>query len=115
MYGFGVAVLRVLYEEDHQEGDDGRARVDDELPSVAELEERAGDAPDDDDARGEREGGGASRGARRPLGEAREPRVRFGRSHKGLSEGGGSLGARAEGLAAKFSMRRRGGGRVYSK
>ena len=29
-----VAVLRVLDQENHQEGDDGRAGVDDELPGV---------------------------------------------------------------------------------
>jgi hypothetical protein len=41
--------LRILDEEDHQEGDYGRARVDDELPSVRVSRERPGDCPDDHD------------------------------------------------------------------
>jgi len=32
-----------LNEEDHQEGDDGGARIDDELPGVAEAEDRSRD------------------------------------------------------------------------
>lgn len=32
MEGFGVAVLGVLDEEDHEEGDDGGGGIDDELP-----------------------------------------------------------------------------------
>lgn len=35
---FGISVLGVLNEEHHEKRDDGRARVDDQLPSVAELE-----------------------------------------------------------------------------
>src|SRR4051794_10078231 len=34
-----VAVLRVLDQEDHQEGDDGRAGVDDQLPGVRPFED----------------------------------------------------------------------------
>src|SRR6266404_3919623 len=34
---FGIAVLRVLNEEHHQERDDGRARVDNELPGIGEM------------------------------------------------------------------------------
>ena len=41
----GVAVLRVLDQEHHQERDDRRAGVDDQLPGVAEAEERPGDEP----------------------------------------------------------------------
>ena len=33
-----VAILRRLYQEDHQERDDGCARIDYELPCVAEVE-----------------------------------------------------------------------------
>ena len=43
-----IPVLGVLDEEDHQKGDDGRAGIDHELPSVAEVEKRAGNDPDDD-------------------------------------------------------------------
>jgi hypothetical protein len=42
-----VAVLRVLNEEDDEEGEDGRPRVDDEAPSVGEMEQRARCGPDD--------------------------------------------------------------------
>ena len=52
----GVPVLRVLDQEDHQERDDGRSRVDDELPGIAESEERSGDDPDQDNGDGQREG-----------------------------------------------------------
>ena len=48
LHDLGVAVLRVLNEEHHEEGDDGRAGVDDELPGVREAEERPGRRPDDD-------------------------------------------------------------------
>lgn len=46
--GQSIPVLGVLDEEDHQKGDDGRAGIDHELPSVAEVEKRAGNDPDDD-------------------------------------------------------------------
>jgi len=46
--GSRVTVLRVLEEEDHQEGYDGRASVDDELPCVGVVEEGACDRPGDD-------------------------------------------------------------------
>ena len=39
--GFAVAVLRVLDEKDHQEGDNGGASVNDELPCVRIVEEFA--------------------------------------------------------------------------
>ncbi len=71
--GAGVAVLGVLDEEDHQEGDDGGAGVDDELPGVGVVEDGAGERPGDDDQAGRdkgplgaHEGGGLS-------GEAAEP------------------------------------------
>src|SRR5690349_5843221 len=41
-----VPVLAVLDEKYQQERDDGRAGIDDELPSVRVAEERARDAPD---------------------------------------------------------------------
>src|SRR5437870_9998173 len=46
----GVAILCILNKKHHQEGDDGRGGVDDQLPSVTELEDRSGDDPDRDDA-----------------------------------------------------------------
>ena len=51
-----VAVLGVLDQEHHQEGDDRRAGVDDELPGVGEAEDRPADRPDDDDRAAEDEG-----------------------------------------------------------
>src|SRR5437667_12881800 len=41
----GVAVLRVLDEEDHQKRDDRRRGVDDELPGIAESKKRTGGCP----------------------------------------------------------------------
>ena len=43
-----VAVLRVLDQEHHQECHDGRAGVNHQLPSIAVLEYRSGQDPDDD-------------------------------------------------------------------
>ena len=42
----GVTVLGVLDEENHQEGDDRRTGIDDELPGVREMKERAAGGPD---------------------------------------------------------------------
>ena len=39
------SILRILNEENHQKRDDSRARVDYELPSIGEMEERTGDRP----------------------------------------------------------------------
>lgn len=55
-----VLVLRPLNQKDHQEGDDGRAGVDHELPRVGEPEDRSGDGPRDDDRRCRGETGGAA-------------------------------------------------------
>ena len=43
MNGAGVAILRVLDQEHHEEGDDGRAGIDDELPGIRVVEVRARD------------------------------------------------------------------------
>ena len=40
MHCLRVAILRVLNKKNHQEGDDGRPRIYDELPGIAEIEER---------------------------------------------------------------------------
>ena len=45
LHGFGVAVLRALDQEHHEERDDRGARVDHELPGIAPVEERAADRP----------------------------------------------------------------------
>jgi hypothetical protein len=48
--------LRMLDQEHHQKGHDGRAGVDQQLPRIAIAEDRAGDAPDDNDRDGGDEG-----------------------------------------------------------
>src|SRR5258708_1119172 len=42
----GVSILRVLDEKDHKESNDGGAGVNDELPGVRKMEERAACSPD---------------------------------------------------------------------
>jgi oligopeptide/dipeptide ABC transporter ATP-binding protein len=71
--GFGVLVLRALNQEDHEEGDDRGAGIDDELPGIAVVEQRTGHRPGDDDDDGEEERGGATTGERRAFGKPREP------------------------------------------
>src|SRR6266702_3607904 len=46
---FSIAVLCVLNEKYHQEGDDGRAGINDKLPCVRKMKRRPGRAPDHDD------------------------------------------------------------------
>ena len=46
MEGFGVTVLSVLNEKDHQERNDRRARIHDELPRVREVKEWTTHSPD---------------------------------------------------------------------
>src|SRR5262245_1230632 len=45
MHGFGVTVLRVLNQKHHEERDDCRGGVDDQLPGVREMKSRSGDQP----------------------------------------------------------------------
>src|SRR5262249_5064413 len=54
--GARVLVLGALDQEGHQERDDGRAGVDDELPCIREVEERSGEPPRDDNGEGDGEG-----------------------------------------------------------
>jgi len=44
--GVTIAILGILNQKYHQERDDRRACVDDQLPRVAELKYRPCDAPD---------------------------------------------------------------------
>jgi hypothetical protein len=60
-----ISVLGVLDEEHHEERHDGRSRVDHELPRVREVEERARDAPHDDDGERADERPGATHAVRR--------------------------------------------------
>jgi len=66
MNRFRIAVLRILDQEHHEEGDNGGAGVNDQLPRIRVMKGGAGYAPDDDygDRRAERprraEGPGSS-------------------------------------------------------
>ena len=46
--GVSIAILGVLNNEHHEKGEDRRAGVDDQLPGIAEPEDRARDGPNDD-------------------------------------------------------------------
>jgi hypothetical protein len=67
--GVAIAVLGILNQKYHQERDDRRAGVYDQLPRVAELEYRARHAPDYDDQSGDDECHRIAGGSCRPLGE----------------------------------------------
>src|SRR5688572_6766612 len=79
---FRVAVLRALDEEHHQEGDDGRAGVDDELPGVAEAKQGAGQRPHEHDAQRHHECRRAAGGVGRSFCEPSEPGPGFRRPHQ---------------------------------
>src|SRR6478609_8617008 len=59
-----ISRLSILQYENHQERDDGRSRVDDELPRLGEIENRAGSRPDCDEYDRKHE----CRGPTRPFG-----------------------------------------------
>ena len=40
VHGFCIAILGILNQEHHEEGDDGGSCVDDQLPRIAKAEER---------------------------------------------------------------------------
>ena len=46
MHGFGVTILSVLNQEYHQEGDNGRGGVDDQLPRVGKMKSGTSEEPD---------------------------------------------------------------------
>ena len=48
MKRLSVPTLSVLHQEDHQERDDRRSRVEDQLPGIRPPEEWAGYGPHDD-------------------------------------------------------------------
>src|SRR5882762_628138 len=61
MHRFGIAVLRVLNQKYHEECDDGRCRVDDELPRVGKVKGWAGHDPDQDGKHGRSKSPGAAK------------------------------------------------------
>jgi hypothetical protein len=70
--GRAVAILRILDQEDHQERDDRRAGVDDQLPGVGIIENRAGDSPGDHDAGRDHECQRSPGGLGCPIGDVAE-------------------------------------------
>src|SRR4029078_1724785 len=78
MHGGGVAVLRVLDHEHHQEGDDGGRGVDHEVPGVAEAEERPEHRPYNDAGERQQEGERTPGDMGYPLGEMHEPELTVG-------------------------------------
>jgi hypothetical protein len=65
MNGFGIAVLGVLNQKHHEEGNNRRSGVDDELPGVGEMKSRPSEAPHGDDEHGSGKGPGAAENNRR--------------------------------------------------
>src|ERR687885_1632596 len=70
-----VPILGVLNKEHHEESDDGRARVYDQLPGVTEPEYGAGNSPNQDDKHGSNESSRVSCSMGSPLSKAGEQRV----------------------------------------
>ena len=52
MHRFGVAVLGVLNQKHHQEGNDGSSSVDDQLPGIGKMKCWTGEKPDQDHEHG---------------------------------------------------------------
>jgi hypothetical protein len=71
--GERVLVLGALNQKHHQERDNGRSSVDDELPGVREVKDRPQDSPPDDDGQRARERGRAAGPARDDCGQILEP------------------------------------------
>ncbi|MNP10637.1 hypothetical protein D3C76_1027930 [compost metagenome] len=67
-----VAVLGVLDQEHHQEGDDGGRGVDHQLPGVVEVEQRPGNRPSQDQQAGHAKGHRPAGTVGQPLGETVE-------------------------------------------
>jgi len=47
LHRLGIAVLGVLNQEHHQERDDGRPGIDDQLPGIGKMKSRAGQNPNE--------------------------------------------------------------------
>ena len=65
--GGAVPVLRVLDQKNHEEGDDGRTRVDDKLPRIGIMKNRPRYGPQEDDTRGNQKCECAARSLRRTV------------------------------------------------
>src|SRR5690606_31259391 len=60
LHRLAVAILAVLQDEDHEEGNDRRRGIDNELPGLREAKERPGDGPRRNQCHGERESHGTA-------------------------------------------------------
>jgi hypothetical protein len=61
----GIAVLRILNEKDHQESNNCRPGIDNELPRIRIMEHGAGESPNDEDDNRARESPRATKHPRR--------------------------------------------------
>src|SRR5882672_2713857 len=75
MHCMSVSVLGVLNEKHHQECHDRGPGVDNELPRVREVKDRARQTPYRDDERGKEEGSGVAHHLRGRLGKLSKPPV----------------------------------------
>jgi hypothetical protein len=74
MHCFSIAVLRVLDQEHHEEGNDRRGSVDDQLPGIGKMKRWSRENPHKDDERSSGESPGRFRGRPRNGGRRREMR-----------------------------------------
>src|SRR4026208_1445553 len=69
MHCFSIAVLRVLDQKHHEEGDDCGGSIYHQLPGIRKMKHWSGDNPDKDDKHGSNKSPGASESARGPTGQ----------------------------------------------
>jgi hypothetical protein len=69
---FRIPVLRILNQEHHQESDDGRAGIDDQLSRVGKMKGRTEQRPDCDDENRDAKRPGAAEDGRCSPGEGAE-------------------------------------------
>src|SRR5262249_28363903 len=72
MHCLGVTVLGVLNQKHHEERDDCRGGIDDQLPGVREMKSRVGDEPNKNYQNGAAKGPGAAKQDGRTLRERPE-------------------------------------------
>src|SRR3954452_5812118 len=72
MHGLTIAVLSVLNDEDHEKCDDSSGGIDDQLPGIAKVENRAEHGPNDNGGDRETKCHGSACGAGCSAGEAME-------------------------------------------
>ena len=70
----GIPILCILNEEYHEKSNDGCAGIDDKLPSIAKMEDRTCDCPENNDSYRDAKSYGSASSPRRPFGGPRKPR-----------------------------------------